>query len=216
MFTPALLLLAGCAGNGFTFPGTPVWKMFPFDGERSWGYISTDDAATYHLDTTSSGEAEKIGGANVYTLVTVKDCIGSDPDCVDGDPAFRMSWSSDSVDGVQIWGYADGDGQYVELRPPIQVATAEMARGDTIETVTGGVTWTSTLDGIQECPIRLVAQWDECAAFTLTVDGGPAYPIAGTWYATAGNGIAAFQHEEEEQRWEVYDIDCQGECTGEW
>jgi hypothetical protein len=215
MFT-ALLLAAGCAGYPPSIDGAPVWKMFPFDGERSWDYLSNDVAATYKLNTTSVGEAETIGGTNVYTLSTVKECVGNDEECVDGDLVYRMSWSSDSIDGVQVWGYSVGDEPYVEMRPPVLVAKTEMLRDESVDTTTGGVVWTSTMLGIQSCPIRLVAEWDECAVLEVTVDGGPTVPLAGTWYATAGNGVAAFQHEGEDGRWELSDIDCQGECTGEW
>jgi hypothetical protein len=213
MFPPLLALAAGCAGNGFTFQGTPVWGMFPFDGERTWDYLSNDTAATYKLNVTSVGEAERVNGNNVYTLTTLIDCLGSDPDCTDGELLYRKSWSSSY--GVHIWGYDVGIGK-VEMRPPVQLAVDTMERDQVVETTTGGVVWTSTFLGIQDCPIKLIADWDECGVFELTVDGGDPFPVAGTYYATAGNGIAAFQHEGEDGRWELSDIDCQGECDGKW
>ncbi|MEZ4236708.1 MAG: hypothetical protein R3F59_11245 [Myxococcota bacterium] len=188
--------------------------MFPFDGERTWDYQSDDVTATYKLNVLSVGEFETIEGKKVYTLSTTKECVANDPDCV-GDLVYRMSWSSDPSNGVYIWGYDLGDGQ-VELRPPVQVAYDTMERDESVKTTTGGVVWTSTMRGIESCPIKIIAEWDECGVFEVAADGGDSFPLAGTYWATAGNGIAAFQHEGDEGTWQLSDIDCQGECNGDW
>jgi hypothetical protein len=212
------LVLTGCTG-GYPpyFPGTPVWKMFPFDGEREWSYASDDSTVPYLLTATCDGIPELIQKKNVYTVHYWTDCVGnSDPDCVTGEDQFVIRWSSDVVDGVFVWAYDVGDG-FVDLDPPVQVTYDEMKRDDVITTQTGGATWTSTMLGIEECPIRLAAEWDECGAFEIATDGASGFPIAGTWWAVAGNGVAAFQRPEDSGQWKLAGADCLDDnCDGDW
>ena len=44
-------------------------------------------------------------------------------------------------------------------------------------------------------------------------DGGP---LAGTWWATKGNGVAAFEPAGGAGRWELLDLTCDADCDGSW
>lgn len=209
------VLLTGCPGYPPTFSGSPVWEMFPFDGEREWKYKSTDDSVPYYLVGNCDGVAEKIQGTNVYTVDYTKDCVSNGAECVPGDRVFQLRWSSTSSDGVFVWAYDAGDG-FVDLDPPVRIAEDMAARDDVFTTTTGGATWTSTMVGIQECPIRMSADWPECGTFDVRVDVGDGAPLVGTWWAVAGNGIAAFTPGEGPEQWQLSSFDCAGECSGHW
>ncbi|MEQ1508069.1 MAG: hypothetical protein ABMB14_37920 [Myxococcota bacterium] len=209
-------LVAGCGGDyGPQFNGSPVWQMFPFDGERTWDYINTDTTLPHKLIGTSVLEPEVIGGVNVYTVQYVKECVGADPACVEGELVRKIRWSSTVSDGVFIHGYDIGAG-IVDLVPPVQVTEDTMERGDVLETESGGIVWSSTMNGIEQCPIKMTADWPECGSFTIAADVGDGYPVAGDLWATKGNGIAAMQLATETGQWQLSDVDCQGDCDGKW
>jgi hypothetical protein len=143
------------------------------------------------------------------------DCAGADPECVTGEVLRRVKWSSDVLDGIFIHAYDDGDG-YIDLEPPLHFAEKEMERNDAVETETAGASWTSTFRGIEECPIQLVASWPECAKMELTTSDGDGYPLAGTYWLTAGNGTAALQLATDNGQWQLSNLECEGECDGTW
>lgn len=208
--------LAGCGQNQFDYPGQSVWELFPFDGQRTWDYVSTDASLAYKMIATSLNEPEPMDGRNVYTVDYAKECVGTDPDCIDGDLLRRIQWSSDSSGGVFVHGFAVGSAEITALSPPLQVALDPHERAEFVETETGGATWTSTLLGNEPCPIRMNANWDECAKLEITVDAGDGYPIAGLWWATLGHGVAAMEIATETGQWQASDVLCEGECDGTW
>jgi hypothetical protein len=215
-----LLALAACnPPNPYTFGGSPVWELFPFDGSRTWTYINTDLELSYKMVATSVLEPEVRDQKNVYTVAYTQDCIANDPYCT-GAVMRKIQWSSDIEDGVFIWGYVIGEGTIQELDPPIQVALDTEKRDQFVDTDTAGATWTSTLVGEEPCPIAMNADWDDCSQFEITVAGGAAdfdgYPIAGKWWATKGNGVAAMEIVTDPGQWQLDDIDCQDECDGNW
>lgn len=209
------LWLFGCPGPDGIGDGSglPVWTMFPFDGERTWEYTSTDETLGYRWIVRSSGEPDLVDGTAIYTLVTETSCFGADPGCVDGEVVRRTKWSSTSADGVRIHGYDPGDG-FVDLLPPVRLVADEADRGDVVETVSGEATWTATMGGLEPCPGN--PTWTECGVFELAVDTGDGAPIAGTYHATVGNGIAAFELAPEAGVWQLTDGDCSGDCDGSW
>lgn len=214
--TLALLSLAGCGGNSFEFGGSPVWELFPFDGERTWEYISTDQALSYKLKVTSLLEPEVIGGVNVYTVDYTTECVRNDEECITGTVLYQLRWSSTVTDGVQLHGFSVDGGQLQAFEPPILVTEPDAERDDAFVTDAAGFTWTSTLLGVEECPISLNASWDECSLFEIVAEGGDGWPIAGKYWMTKGNGTAAMEITGEAGRWELSDLECAGECDGRW
>jgi hypothetical protein len=174
--------------------GTDVWELFPFDGQRTWTYTSTDAAVGYRLVATSTGEGEDLGDATGYRVRYDSDA---------GDALFELVWSSDTVDGVRVH---EIDG--VAQDPPVVVATDDMNRDDA---VTSGA-WTSTFDGFVQCPIAMAADWPECGELVVAGEGS----LAGTWWAARGNGVAAFEPAGGSGRWELSSAACEGDCDGSW
>lgn len=211
------LALFGCGGPGYTYGGSEVWQLFPFDGTRTWEYISTDTSLSYKLLVTSIGEAEAIDGTNVYTLDYTTECVAADPDCVDGEILWKLRWSSDPTDGVLIHAFDVGAGMQ-DIVPPMQMTFDTMKKGEVAETTTGGANWTSTMLGTESCPIAMAANWEECGLFEVAVDAGDGFPMAGKWWATKGNGVAAMELATQTGRWELSDLACEPieECDGNW
>lgn len=212
-----LSVLGACGGsNSFNFSGVTVYEMFPFDGDRTWEYISTDTEISYKLVANTVGEPDVIDSTNVYAVEYKVECIGNDPECNDGELLRRERWSSHSRDGVHIHGFESiAEGVTVDFDPPMQVAKASMARDEVVSTSTAGATWTSTMLGIEDCPGQ--EDWDQCGAFLVETDaavGG--YPIAGKYWAVAGHNLVAIELEGDTGRWELSDSDCTGECDGRW
>lgn len=206
-----VLALAAC-GPPVAHPGYglgPSAAWFPFDGERTSTYRSTDPTLAYELVAVSTPPPEVADELNVYTVSYARRCVSNDPDCVDGDE-FAIRWASRVGQGVLVYGW-DG----VELDPPVRVANDETGVGDVAETVTGGATWRSTMEGTFECPIAMSAEWDSCARFVVESDGDGG-PVTGTWWATKGNGVAAFEPDGGTGRWELADLVCEGDCNGVW
>jgi hypothetical protein len=214
---PSLLLsLAACGQNNFDFDGSQVYTLFPFDGERTWEYISTDQELSYKLKVTSLLEPEVIDRRNVYTLDYTTECVRNDEQCLTGTVLYQLRWASTVTDGVEIHGLSVDGGQLQDLQPPVMITEDMAERDDAFVTETGGITWTSTLLGVEECPIAMNANWEECSKFEVVAEGGDGWPIAGTYWATKGNGIAAMELTGENGRWELSDIACEGECDGRW
>lgn len=210
-----LLSFVACSGAQPILGGTPVWDLFPFDGERTWEYTSTDLELPYKLVAESILEPEKKGTMNVYTVNYWTECVGNSDTCVDGDIIRSVKWSSDVIDGVFLHAYDVGDG-FVVFDPPVQLALKEMLRDDSVDTQTDGTLWTSTFNGITDCPEALTTDWPECGELELTVDSGDGIPLAGKYWATKGNGLAGMELAGENGQWQLSSIDCQGECDGEW
>jgi hypothetical protein len=210
------LALAGCSGTDGIPPSyIEAWDTFPFDGERTWSYNSSDDAVPYRLEVEIFGPGEPgLEDQNVYTLHYKQDCFREDPSCVTGDVLRIIKWSSDPVAGVLIHGYDTGDGMQ-ELDPPLKLSADDVAVGDSWETVTGGSTWTSTYTGIEGCDVAMPVTWDTCLTFDVSTDAGEGYPIAGTWWSTKANGVARMEIATEVGQWRLAQLECVGADCGE-
>ena len=210
---PAVLMV-GCEPQT-AFTGMVMSGLFPYDGDRTWEYISTDQELPYKLIATTVG-SERHDGRNVYTVQYAKECLASDPTCVTGEVLRTVRWSSTSGDGVHIWGYTLGGSNPVEFDPPVQVALDTMKRDDVAETRVDGADWTSTMLGTDICPIAFTANWDECGVLRIETTATDGYPITGTYYAARRNNLAAIELEGDTGRWELSDFDCEGDCNGVW
>lgn len=214
----ALVALTACDGPQVEFRGTKMQQLFPFDGLRTWEYISTDESVPHKLvGRMRSMEPEVMEGMNVYTVDYTKFCLANDPGCVDGDPVRTVKWASDEIKGVYIMEWSEGGGSAVTFEPPLMFADVEMKRDDTIETETGGAVWRLALDGFEECPVRMQVDWPECARLSLTADGGTGgQGLAGQYWAARGQNLVAMQIEGEGGTWELSKVTCEEDCDGNW
>jgi len=219
--------LLGCPAppDSITFSGTRLADYFPFDGERTWEFQNSDTSITYRLDATLLvDETVSENAVKRYTVSYTTDCASADKSCVDGEELRAVQWSSDNTNGVFIHSYRTGgldmDGVPLEestvFDPPIQVADFQGKRGDIVETVVDGVTWTSELVAFEDCPVQVSSQWT-CALFRLEHDmEGDGYPIEGDYWAVTRYNVVAFDLVGDTGRWELRKTDCEGDCDGVW
>lgn len=201
------LAFAGCAGSPPT-GDTIVWESFPYDGQRTWEYVSTDEAIPYRLVVEIFGPGEPgLLDTTVYTLHYKQDCFGNDPSCVTGEILRIVKWSSDPRRGVLVHGFGDLLAM-TDFDPPITISADDASRGDFWETTTGGATWTSTFTGISPCAISMDQEWPSCFTFEVETDAGEGYPLAGTWQSAQSHGVASLEVATETGRWQLNDFWC--------
>lgn len=209
------MLMSGCfAESKYDYGGFETYRYFPIDGSsRVWRF--------YHGEADWLLEAEMVdknrsGGSQVATIEYSR----TEPFSL----LYTVNWSSDASKGIRIHGYqvdtafawvdseADtGDGEVVprpevaasgwtDFSPPIQFAKHQMAPGDNITTSTGGVTYTSTFEEVENCPNLWNDTW-ECLRFLLTSSDDNAAPFVGTWWLATTWGPSWFQPTVMEEPW---------------
>ena len=197
-----LLALAGCVGGGsYTYGGYVMEGYFPFDGERSWEFISTDTTVGRKIVATLDTTPEDSASHTIYTITSTLECLDVDPECPGSELLRTVRWSSDQTDGVLIHSWDEG-GDKTTFDPPLQLALPRMAVGEVAETQTGGVSYTSTFDAITDCPVQWTDAWTECVKLTVD-DGGAGTLPAGTWYAVSGYNVVSFQLTGDTGQWEL-------------
>jgi len=196
------LLLAACSGNQVSFPGTDTHQLFPFDGERSWVYQSSDTTVPFLLEGELLSEPEEIDGRNVYTINYFKDCQRDDAGCTDGDLFFALRMSNVDPGGTMIHGYDPGDGN-VDLDPPLLVIEGEARTQDVLETTTAGIRFETEYLGQGSCGDLIVinTSWD-CHGIEIRGEVD-LFPITGTIQAVAGQGIVNFAFSSHTDQWKL-------------
>lgn len=215
-------MLAGCQPDDVdNFVGEPSSPYFPFDGKRTWQYISTDLKLTYKRSAEMrSTEPDVIDNTNTYPVDYWVRCVQHDDECETGIER-TITWSSDQIDGVRIWNWTEGNRDTVYFDPPLKIAAADMKIGQTYHTVHLGVTWTSTLVAKEECPIRYDGGPDLCLRFSITDgddDPETGKGLVGDYWAGPGFNVVGFQFPGEEGVWELARSECEGcdEDRGRW
>jgi len=231
----AVVLLTGCLPkeNPFGYGGTLMYEYFPFDGIRTWEFISTDEDLPHTMVATMrepdpDAKAPK-DGINLYTIDYSKHCRGADGSCIEGDLIRTITWSSDLEDGVRIHDYEDATTGLIEFNPPILIAPEKMERDETAVTDTGGFTWTSTLIATETCPVHMNVDWTDCIHFSLDDGDGDINTnpgLVGDYWAIVGYNVVAVElaaevsmvDGEEVGQWQLSDHDCEPleECDGSW
>lgn len=195
--------VAGCGGGGYQYAGYSMDDFFPFDGARTWEYVNTDVAVPYKLIATLDNAFEDVDGKKVHTVDYSYECL--DPkgkDCPDAGFVRAVRWSSNASSGVLLHSFEDISGR-TNYDPPIALTSSRMVVGDSVETQTGGVTYTSTFDVIvSECPIQWVDTWTGCPKITLD-DGGAEAPLAGEYYAIGGYNVVAMELTGDTGQWQL-------------
>lgn len=172
----ALALLAGCNGDPPGYKGTQMSPYFPYDGERLAEYYNADvDAVPWKLVVEKLEPTQRIGD---YEVVTFE---WSNYDT--GEIVGSVMWSSAEGDGIQIHGYAVGTGEPTMYDPPIAVSDDDdyMLSGESITTETGGMTFTSTYVGMEDCPVQWGLEWEGCVR--MSIDDGDGDDMAGPIFA---------------------------------
>jgi hypothetical protein len=182
---PALLLLSaiGCDDSGrYTYTGYYIEEYMPLDGERFWTYSQEADDISWILWVEKLDKTRTVGDARVSTLEYSEF----------GKPVlYTVDWSSDSVNGVLIHGWADPQAKTsTTFAEPIQFGIHGMTAGDVIETTTDDITFTSTFVGKEDCPNDWVDQVWECARMELT---GADLPFVGTYLLSRTYGASRFR-----------------------
>ena len=168
-----LFILAGCTGEGPTYSGTSMTDFFPFDGGRDAEYVNDDTTVAWHLLTHMVPETVVVDNRETATWEYRMD---------DGTLLYAVKWSVRSNQPVQIEAWADGTGEFVTFDPPIVVANAFMLSNDSVTTETGGMTFTSTYIGPEDCTVIWGGlEWEDCAH--IRIDDGDGDDMAGPKFA---------------------------------
>lgn len=191
IFIVSLSGLVGCSGeNPYRSAGFTVSDYFPLDGDRSWRYSAEDETVTTQMSVEKVPQTNTVDATEIVTLEYYDYAEGAA-----GDLLYTIQWSSDSSDGVQVWGYSDEvAGTSVSYDPPVVFGRRQMVAGDTYSTETDGRTFTTTFEVVEPCPNDWRADWD-CLKMVLD-DGdgddaaGP--PFAGTWWIASSYGPSRF------------------------
>ena len=204
------LVLLGCQPAAPGYPGTKMNEYFPFDGEREAEYINDDiENVPWKLVIEKISPTELVDTAEVvemeWTNFDTGDVLGS------------VRWSSDSSNSVQIHGYSDAAGEYITFDTPIQVTDDSnyMRKGDSVVTETNGFTFTSTLVGVESCPVIWTTDDWECEHILIDDGDGDdmAGPLfAGDYWLVTRYGPAWMKLTGDDQKWVLghYDWDAAG------
>lgn len=173
------LLLAGC-DSSVGYVGYRMDEYFPFDGERTWEFTSTDTTLPYKLVATLDPEPETEGGVEIFSIQYDRVCVSADETCTDA-RVRTVRWSSDAIGGTRIWGY-ENDAGAVSFDPPVQLTLPQMVPSETATTQLDGVTWTSTFVGVEACPVTWTSEWED-RCLHLHLDDGDGDATQGSWLA---------------------------------
>jgi hypothetical protein len=231
----AVVLLAGCPPkqNPFGYGGTLMYEFFPFDGLRTWEFISTNEELAYSLvaimQEADPEAKEPKDGISRYTVDYTKHCRGADATCFEGEVIRTITWSSDIQEGVRIHDYEDPSSGLIEFEPPILIAPEKMERDEEAVTDTGGFTWTSTLLGTESCPVKMNVDWTDCVHFSLDDGDGDDSTnpgLVGEYWAIVGYNVVTVQlnsdmvivDDEEVGQWQLSSHNCEPleDCDGTW
>ena len=201
------LAVVGCEPD-YNYQGYDMPDHFPLDGSKlEWEYSSTD--------TTLPGELliEKVGSSvqDDVSVVTLEHWLIGEDDAED--LAWTVQWVSDSVKGVQIYGYTNAtSGSEVNFDPPIQFAEGHGIPGDQIITQSGGFTWTATFEAVEGCATYWVPGWDEESCLVVNLDDGDDTAvtngiIVGTYWLVPRYGSALLDLEAYDARWSLSNHD---------
>ena len=223
----ALLLLPlaaaiACTPPAEELPTTLVWDAFPFDGNRTWEFINTDDTVSYKLVAeTREVKPDDSADYSVYTVDYSVDCVAADATCEQGELLRSIGWSSDAQNGVMIHSF-ENQNFGVDYEPPIWLSDSDARVGVPLTTMTDGFEWTATLEGFEHCPVWLNADWGpNCAHFSLDdgdMTGGVNHGLTGHYWAIDGQGVVAIQLDGEAGMWQLSESNCYPEeaCNGDW
>ena len=216
------VLLTACDGGGYTYAGLVMNDFFPFDGVRTWEFISSDTTVPYLMNAELGQTPELVeeGVTKVYTLSYSTSCPAGVADCTeDMEGWVRDIKLSEGGRGARIHGFDSPETGPVVFEPPITLAARTMEVTDTVTTTTGGETFTTRFDNYGDfCDVPYTSEWNQCIVLTLCngvfetnpdngveecVDDGDPHPLSGVYTAVAGYNIIAFELAGDPGRWQL-------------
>lgn len=191
-----LVAAAGC-GSEPELLGDQMRVYFPFDGTRTWSFISTNQSISYKVIATLEPARGQVGSEE-YPIRYTKRCVGNDPSCVDGEWLYTQWWRYSS--GAFMTAFDSPEGNTF-FDPPLQFTTDRMVRTDTVETNTGGATWTVEFVGKEPCPSRWnAASLPDCVR--MTASGGTS-AVAMTYFFVPDWMLGGFQWGDSPDTWQI-------------
>ena len=208
------LALFACTPSTTTYKGINIYNYMPLDGQRYWSY--TDDESLGQEDTGSSSprgiKVVKISEEQVDTTKLVTLEYKDNEQGEEGTALFRVTWSSDSADGILIHGYELIGEDAVLIEPALQVTVPQGYPNTSIDTSTNVGDFTSTFEGIEACPNHWVSENDdpwECAH--INIEGPDGIPFLGDWWSANTWAVSIFNLTSgplaSEQNWVLTDTD---------
>lgn len=169
--TLLVALIACTKGGSLDYKGTKMDQYFPMDGQRQATYTNADATIGYQLMMEKVETAEQVGDRQVWTYEYYEDQTFS--------LVAAVKWSVESGGSAQIHAWAGADGVFTTYDPPIDVTdpSGYMHVGDSVQTSTGGSTWTATYVGNEDCPVLWGPEWEDCVHLSIS-DGGAAVSAA--------------------------------------
>ncbi|MFZ5476594.1 MAG: hypothetical protein ACOZNI_07445 [Myxococcota bacterium] len=188
--TVFVALLAACSGGSTVYKGTgPMSDFFPYDGKREATYYYAGVSATSDDDSGDTGQTTGVG----YNLVVRKVEPTETTDGVelvtfayysdDGDTETLLGsvkWASDG-DGVRIYAFAEGTGDFTTFDTPVTFAADYMHTGEAVETVTNGYTFTSTYVEQADIHVQWGLDWE--GTVHMNLDDGDGDTSTGPFFA---------------------------------
>lgn len=200
------LLAAAACDNPISYSGYQMTQYFPFDGERTWEYKNAETGVPYKIVGTLERNVDtSADGSDMHRIAYERACLTDTESCTDG-WIRDVLWSVDGQNGARIWGYEDEAGA-VDFDPPVVVAESQMQAGESVSVDTGGTTWTSSFEGVEECPVTWTQEWgNSCLRMHVDDgDGDPAAgsPIAGDYWVITQYNVVGMQLTDHEAVWEL-------------
>ncbi|MCB9666229.1 MAG: hypothetical protein H6732_19120 [Alphaproteobacteria bacterium] len=204
------LVAGGCAPSAPpTFEGRRVYEAFPFEpAGREWDYKSDNADLSYRMVGLQAEKAETVEtSTKLWQIDVTAQCFNDTGACADLDMDGNAQdidetvlevWkiSAEFISGVRVWQMGE-----VVYDPPVLLVEGRAQVGDVVETTSGGITFTSTYEGPEDCPGSYFEvdtdageERVECEKIVVT-DAGAGSLLAGTWWAVAPYGIVQFQRE---------------------
>ena len=221
----ALMMTLGCDDPGqYGYAGYDMVDHFPLDGERAWVYTNEDIEWKRNVEMTDDVITEETTTIRTFEYWQ-SDALGAKANLL-----MTLDVSSDTYDGIQFHGYeviADpvdwdtgsgsgeggdtgttgwGPAETVDFDPPLVVADAKMAPGDSVETSTAGSTWTSTFKYQEECPNNWIAGENTWSCLYIELEDGDGdiesgSKVSGRYWLAPRYGMSWFHWAGESDKW---------------
>ena len=183
LLTTLFLTNFACTGNTTSYSGHGTYDYLAFDGDRVWRYQNESENVDYTL-VVETLESSSVDGVETITFEYSKE----DPQELLG----SITWQSGLLEGIGIQKYSTADGEEVIFDELVVFAQNRMVPGASVTTETNGSVFTSTMNGVEQCP----NEWNtnevwECLHFTVTVDSeSHSYPFVGDFWMANGWGAS--------------------------